>query len=90
MRERRLLDPTAGREEVDDSWATPSRLRPLFYDDPAVVWLERHGAAHGFVPDAPSASLMGMLERKGREFEQAWMGRIAPGAPVVCAHPGEA
>lgn len=86
----RLIDPTAGREEVDAAWATPSRLRPLFYEDPALVWLEHHGAAHGFMPDAPSASLMAMLERKGREFERAWLSRVAPEAETVCAEPWEA
>lgn len=79
-----FIDPTAQAAAVGDDWATPTKLRPLFYDDPAVVWLEAHGQAHGFTPQQPRYALGGILAQKGRQFEAEWIRRVAPEAVQVC------
>lgn len=86
---QQLYDPTIHSTSIGDDWLTPSKLRPLFQEDPALVWLELHGAAHGFFPEQPSYGLMRILERQGRRFEAAWIARLAPHAQQVCAHGGE-
>ncbi len=83
------IDPTTLVTEIGSNWVTPTKLRPLFQDDPVVVWLEIHGAAFGFYPNQPEYGLTKILEPKGREFEAAWMARIAPEAQRVCVHAGE-
>lgn len=84
-----LLDPTNLVTDIDSNWVTPTKLRPLFQDDPAVVWLEVHGAGFGFYPHQPEYGLTKILESKGRQFEAAWIARVAPEAQPVCAHAGE-
>lgn len=84
-----LIDPTSLVTEIGSDWVTPTKLRPLFQDDPAVVWLEIHGAAFGFYPDQPEYGLNKILEPKGRQFETVWIARVAPDAPQVCSHAGE-
>lgn len=71
---------------IEPDWISPSRLRPLFYTDPAVVWLEHHGARYGFLPDDSSYALIKLLEQKGKQFEVAWLSRYAPTAPNICVH----
>lgn len=87
---RSLIDPTTLIDAVGLDWTTPSRLRPLYRNDPALIWLEHHGGAHGFIPDSPTYSMMAMLEKKGHQFEMAWLRNTAPDAVKVCDHAGEA
>lgn len=86
---QQIMDPTAVATEVGNNWVTPTKLRPLFQDDPAVVWLEVHGAAYGFYPEEPTYGLTTILETKGRQFEATWIARVAPEAQQVCLHAGE-
>lgn len=84
-----IIDPTTLATEVGANWVTPTKLRPLFQDDPAVVWLEIHGAGYGFYPEQPTYGLTTILETKGRQFEATWIARVAPEAQQVCLHAGE-
>ena len=84
------IDPTKIEYDVCSDWVTPTDLRPLFQDDPASVWLELHGAAYGFYPQRPEYGLMRIIEKKGHKFEAAWIAHMAPEAPQVCIHTGEA
>lgn len=84
-----LIDPTTLVTDIGDDWVTPTKLRPLFQDDPSVVWLEIHGAAFGFYPTQSEYGLTKILEPKGRQFEAAWMAQVAPEAQQVCGHAGE-
>ncbi|HEU4324242.1 MAG TPA: ribonuclease H-like domain-containing protein [Roseiflexaceae bacterium] len=84
-----LHDPTEHCAAVGEEWVTPSKLRPLFFDDPASIWLEHHGAAHGLVPDEPEYSMLEFRAEKGRLFETVWLARVAPEAVQVCREPWE-
>lgn len=79
-----FIDPTTEAHTIGDDWATPTKLRPLFYDDPAVVWLEAHGQSHGFIPQQPRYGMTSILAQKGRQFEAEWIRRVAPEAVQVC------
>ena len=46
----RLEIAVGGLEEVPSDWMPAAAVRPLAFDDPAIVWLEHHGADHGFEP----------------------------------------
>jgi hypothetical protein len=85
-----LDDSQTTAYEIDHEWITPTKLRPLYLEDPAVVWLELHGASHGFYPQKLPYTLSGLLERKGAEFEQVWVTRMAPDAQRVCTHGSQA
>lgn len=84
-----LADPTAQNAEVGTDWVTPSKLKPLYFDDPAAIWLEHHGAAHGLRPDELEYSMVAFRAEKGHQFEAAWLERMAPEAVTVCREPWE-
>lgn len=85
-----LNDPTVGFAQPDRDWIAPSRLRPLFHDDPGIIWLEQQGADFGFAPDTSPYAFLDFIAEKGHQFEAAWIARKAPGAPQVCLDPREA
>ncbi|KPL88848.1 ribonuclease H-like domain-containing protein [Herpetosiphon geysericola] len=74
---------------VGDDWLPPTKIRALYLNDPAAIWLEHHGAAHGFVPETLSYAFLDFLAEKGQQFEQAWLKRNAPEAVQVCDQPYE-
>lgn len=86
------LIPTTNQDvfQIDQEWISPTKLRPLYQEDPVIAWLELHGASLGFFPESSTYSLSNLLETKGREFEQAWISHIAPQAQQVCTHAGQA
>jgi uncharacterized protein len=57
----------------------------LIFEDPAVVWLEYHGAEHGFLPDTSPYEFDDFITEKARQFEEKWVVQMAPGAVRVCA-----
>jgi uncharacterized protein len=61
-----------------------SGVRPLIFEDPALVWLEYHGAEYGFQPDASPYSFADFLAAKSKQFEQKWLQEMAPDAVRVC------
>lgn len=79
-----LLLSTRGADTVGDDWMSATAIRPLIFDDPAILWLERFGKAHGFEQDRPSYSFSEFLAKKGREFELAFLANIAGEAITVC------
>ena len=85
-----LNDPTDGISQLSSAWITPSQLHALFHKDPGLIWLEHHGAAHGFVPDESAYAFSDFITEKGRQFEATWLRHMVPGAPQVCADPCEA
>ncbi|GAB4190026.1 MAG: hypothetical protein OHK0022_02560 [Roseiflexaceae bacterium] len=84
-----LHNPTEYCAAVGSDWVTPSKLRPLYFDDPASIWLEHHGPAHGLLPDEPEYSMLAFRAEKGHQFETVWLARVAPEAVQVCGEPWE-
>lgn len=82
-------DPTDIVSAIGADWISPSGFKALYFNDPAAIWLEHHGPAHGLFPDQPEYALLGFRAKKGREFEAAWLERLAPEARQVCQEPWE-
>ena len=85
MPESTILDrASAGASEVPADWLPVSQIRALVLQDPVLVWLEHHGAQHGFSPDKSPYDFSDFLFRKGNEFEAKWMQELAAEAITVC------
>jgi predicted RecB family nuclease len=69
---------------VPPDWLPASQVRPLILEDPALLWLEYHGAQFGFRPDSSPYDYLDFIAEKSRQFEAKWLQEMAPGAPVVC------
>ena len=88
-----MIDPTlfatatAGFLEVPDDWMPASQVRPLIFEDPAIIWLEQHGALQGFRPDP--TPYLDFLAEKSRQFERKWIQEMASQAIMVCQLPYE-
>ncbi len=54
---------------VGSDWLPPTKIRALYLNDPAAIWLEHHGAAHGFAPETNSYAFLDFLAEKGHQFE---------------------
>jgi uncharacterized protein len=80
----------AGHQQVPADWMPASQVAPFIFDDPAIVWLEHHGAAYGFQPDTSPYELGDFIAEKARQFEQKWIEEMAPGAVQVCRSAEEA
>ena len=80
-----LRTALGGHGQVPPDWMPASQVQPFISNDPAIVWLEYHGAQDGFEPDSTPYAFGDFIAEKGREFEQAWLREVAPGAPRVCA-----
>ena len=78
-----------GFDEVPPDWVRPTQLRPFYFDDPGVAWLECHGNLHGFSKDKPEYSFLNFIFEKGRAFEVKWITETVPDADLVCAEPWE-
>ena len=70
--------------QVPPDWMPASQVRPFIVGDPAVVWLEYHGAEHGFEPDTSPYAFGDFIAEKGRQFEEKWLQEMAPDAIRVC------
>lgn len=75
---------TGGNDEVPNDWLAASSLAALVREDPSLVWLKYHGAAHGFEPDNSPYEFTDFIFGKGREFEDKWIQELAPEAVRVC------
>jgi len=42
---------TAGHQQVPSDWMPATQVRPFFFEDSVVIWLQYHGKKHGFQPD---------------------------------------
>jgi len=75
-----FAEATAGHKEVPSNWMSATGLRALVQEDPALLWLKYHGAAHGFEEDAKEYSFLEWIGEKGRQFEDKWTREVAPEA----------
>ena len=85
MNQQKLLAlATGGWQEAPEDWMPASQVHALVLEDPALLWLEFHGAAFGFQPDSSPYDLSGFLGQKARQFEERWLAELSPGAVRVC------
>jgi predicted RecB family nuclease len=73
-----------GHRQVPDDWMPASQVGPFVYEDPALVWLEYHGAAHGFQPDSSPYEFGDFIAEIAHQFEAKWLDEMEPGAIRVC------
>lgn len=86
MPDQSVLDQaTHGNVEVCDDWMRATGIRPLVFEDPVLVWLEYHGAQHGFTPDTSPYEFTEFIFQKGRQFEEMWVQKVCPYAVRVCS-----
>jgi uncharacterized protein len=78
-----------GHTQVPPDWMPAAQVRPFIFEDPAVVWLEYHGAQHGFQPDTSAYEFADFIGEKARQFEEKWVHEMASEAVHVCAEPRE-
>jgi uncharacterized protein len=85
MNEHKLLAlATGGWQDAPEDWMPASQVHALVLEDPALLWLEFHGAAFGFQPDSSPYDLSGFLSQKARQFEERWLAELSPEAVRVC------
>jgi hypothetical protein len=87
--ESSLETAIGGHPQVPPDWMPATQVGPFLLEDPALVWLEFHGAAHGFQPDTSPYEMPQFLAEKAQQFERKWLAEMAPGAVWVCAEPRE-
>ena len=75
-----FAEATAGHKEVPSNWMSATGLRALIQEDPCLLWLKYHGAAHGFEQDPKEYSFLEFIGEKGRQFEAAWIKNVCPDA----------
>lgn len=86
---RALVEAIGGHPQVPADWMSATAVHPLFYDDPGQIWLRYHGSSHGLTPATSPYHFIEFIGEKGRQYEAAWIDRMLPGAPRVCADPRE-
>lgn len=87
--DHRLQMALGSRRQVTADWMPATAVGPLVQQDPALLWLEYHGADHGLVRSRPDHDLAGFLAEKASQFEEAWLREMAPAAPKICSQPYE-
>jgi predicted RecB family nuclease len=75
---------TGDHPQVPPDWMPASQVRPLIFENPALLWLEYHGAQFGFTPDSSPYDYLDFITAKSRQFEAKWLQEMAPGAVTVC------
>jgi hypothetical protein len=78
-----------GHPQVPADWMPASQVCPIIFEDPALVWLEVHGAEYGFQPDTSPNEFGDFIAEKANQFEGKWLAEMAPGAVRVCSEPQE-
>ena len=59
--DHRLQMALGSRRQVTADWMPATAVGPLVQQDPALLWLEYHGADHGLVRSRPDHDLAGFL-----------------------------
>ena len=71
-------------DSVPPDWLPAGQVRPLIFGDPALLWLEYHGAQFGFQPETSPYDFLDFVAEKSRHFALKWRQEFAPSAPIVC------
>lgn len=80
---------TDGYTQLPNDWFPATQVSPFIQDDPGLVWLEYHGAKHGFQPDTSPYEFLDFIGEKGQQFEDKWRREMAPLAEIVCSIPSD-
>lgn len=83
----RLLMATADSLEVPSNWMPATGIRPVVFEDPAIIWLEHHGRTHGFQSDTSEYAFIDFIRKKSEQFEEKWKQEMAPDAIRICDTP---
>ena len=75
---------TEGNHEIPPDWMPATKIRPIIFEDPAVIWLEFHGDKYGFRKEGTPYDFLPFIGEKGRQFEEKWRQEITPEAMVIC------
>jgi hypothetical protein len=75
---------TGGKREIQEDWMAATAIRPLMFDDPAIIWLNFYGEKNGFKPDSSPYEFLTFIADKGRQFEDKWKTVMAQSAVTVC------
>jgi len=75
---------TAGIQKIPEDWMPAASVRPIVFDDPAIIWLAFHGEKNGFKPDSSNYDFLNFIAKKGKEFEAKWQAMMAKSAVTVC------
>lgn len=63
--EEQLAAALGGFDKVQADWMPATAIRPLVFEDPAVVWLAHHGTTHGYEPEQTDYDFIDFIGRKG-------------------------
>jgi uncharacterized protein len=75
-----------GHAEIQEDWMPATSVRPVIFDDPALVWLEHFGEANGFKPEKSPYDFLDFIAGKARQFEEKWIAELASAAVVACVN----
>jgi uncharacterized protein len=75
---------TSGKKEIQEDWMPATAIRPLVFDDPAIIWLNFYGEKNGFKPDSSPYDFLTFIAKKGRQFEDKWKTVMAQSAVTAC------
>ena len=84
-----LKAATSGLSKIPDDWMRATGGRALIFEDPGLLWLEFHGASHGFAEETSPYEFLEFIFEKSRQFERKWIMELAPEAIRVCNEPFE-
>lgn len=79
-----LQTASGGHTNVPDDWMPATGGRAFIFQDPAILWLNHFGEAHGFTKDTSPFEFLDFISEKGREFERKWIAEMANEAVRVC------
>lgn len=87
--EKTVAIALGGYDQVPDDWVSATAIRPLVFEDPAIIWLDHHGAEHGFEPSETEYDFVKFIANKARGFEKKWCSESAPEGRQICQEPWE-
>jgi len=81
-----IVIAAGGYSRVPDDWMPASQTRAFMFEDPILVWLDRHGESNGFKKDTSPYEFLHFIFGKGQAYEAKWSKEIVGSAPRVCAY----
>jgi len=73
-----------GRKDVPQHWMSATHVRPIIFEDPALIWLEYYGKMYGLQPEESAFDFLKFIGEKGRQFQEKYEKEVMPSAVRVC------